>query len=731
MKKINVAKGISWVEIPEADLFIQCGCPADSVKHLMKRGLIVTVEKDDIIYETGPNAILLSDKSVQNGDFSNLGEFPILQMLYRQGMIVPGHPKNTGDKPILIGIKEQVVEQADYIYRGNYGLATEEEMINAGASIEMAENMIRLKRKFAYDNIKKTEELIELKTIENDSVEIKNGVFLKRKALNIYEFTYKDESLIVDLNLKENERYEPAYTLGSHHIVPEYFSVIHIGEGDGWDVNRGCMSSLITYQGKIYLIDAGPNIEYTLTALGISINQIEGVFHTHAHDDHFAGLTTLIRSDKKLKYYATSLVRHTVIKKMCALMSIEEEMFNRFFEIHNLDFDVWNDIEGLEVKPIYSPHPVETSILFFRTLWKDGHKVYGHFADIISLKLLESFIEEDKNKSGVTREFYEKVKKDYLEIVDLKKIDNGGGMIHGCAEDFLKDKSGKMILSHSAEEFSDFHKEIGSNAIFGTEDILISKKQDYSMRGASEFLSSFYPTVPRHQILMLLNCQVSTYNAGSILIKKDENNKDVFLVLSGVMEFIDSKSNTKNVLSIGSVIGDYYKLMNMPSPGTFRAASYVDVLKIPGDLFIKFVYKNKLQNEIIDSYINGEFLKRTKLFDEMISYPTQTLIAKSMKNRTYCAGEEINFSEKPELLLLEYGEIKISRGENTFKLNTPGDFLGEESIIYNKVPDYKMYAVVNTLIRKIPGEILQNIPIVQWKLLETLELRKKFHFKNN
>jgi len=45
MRVINVSAGIYWIDIPEAGLYVLCGCPADSVKHLMKRGLIVTEDK--------------------------------------------------------------------------------------------------------------------------------------------------------------------------------------------------------------------------------------------------------------------------------------------------------------------------------------------------------------------------------------------------------------------------------------------------------------------------------------------------------------------------------------------------------------------------------------------------------------------------------------------------------------------------------------------------------------
>ena len=121
MEKIKVTNGVFWIDIPEANLYVLCACPADIEKHLTKRGLIIPKVKDGIYYESGPNAILLSDVSIQNGSISNLAEFPVLQMLYKQGMIVPKHPNNTGIKPLLIGLSNQIYAQSQYIYRGNYG----------------------------------------------------------------------------------------------------------------------------------------------------------------------------------------------------------------------------------------------------------------------------------------------------------------------------------------------------------------------------------------------------------------------------------------------------------------------------------------------------------------------------------------------------------------------------------------------------------------------------------
>ena len=178
LKKIDVAAGIYWVEAPDAAVYVLCGSPADAVKHLMRRGLVVEVERGGVKYETGPNCILLSDTPIQGGNFTNLSEFPILQMFYRQGMILPDHPNNTGQKPILIGISDQIESQLEYIHRGNYGLISEAELIAAGVDSDDAAEMMAMKKKFSFGNIKRPEELIDSFIVDVEPKEIRNGVHI-------------------------------------------------------------------------------------------------------------------------------------------------------------------------------------------------------------------------------------------------------------------------------------------------------------------------------------------------------------------------------------------------------------------------------------------------------------------------------------------------------------------------------------------------------------------------
>jgi len=726
IEKIKIISGVYWIGIPEANLYILCACPADSVKHMMKTGLIKTIEREGIFFESGPNVILLSDVLVQNGHFSNLAEFPVLQMLYRQGMILPNHPNNTGIKPMLIGIEEQINAHLAYIHRGNYGLASEEELIDAGLTQDEAREMMRLKLRFAFNHIRPTTDLLDTLPVENDPIHIRNDVYVHRTGFNTYKFIYKGESTTVDMNLKKNEQYGPPFELGFHQIKREYFAVIHSGQGDGWDINRPSMASILMFQGNLYLIDAGPNLLHTLTALGISINEIEGVFHTHAHDDHFAGLTTLIRGDHRIKYYTTNLVRASVAKKLQSLMTWDSDRLDQYFEVHTLEFDKWNNVEGLEVKPVLSPHPVENSIFTFRAIWDGGYLSYAHFADLTSFDVLKGMITKDPEKNGITQEFYNKVHDEYLTRATLKKIDVGGGLIHGKAEDFKNDPSDKIILSHTAQSFTNEEKEIGSRAPFGMVDVLISTNQDHTMRYAFRYLHAYFPSAPIAELRILLNCNVTSFNAGTILVKKGVSNPNIYLILTGTIEMIRSENNVLQILYAGSLIGELSGYKEEPSKDTYSACSYVWALEIPVNLYSEFVRRNNLYADIDAMQKSIAFLQDTWLFGDMVTYPVQNKIAQKLTTQTFAEGEDLPDKDESILILVVEGELMIRSGERLIETITPGNFCHEETVLSNGGTIFSVTASKKSKVYFIPGHILLDIPVVMWKLLETQEKRQQY-----
>ncbi|MBF0247434.1 MAG: cyclic nucleotide-binding domain-containing protein [Alphaproteobacteria bacterium] len=687
---------------------------------MMKRGIIVPVERSGVTLETGPNAILLSDLMVQSGQLSNMAEFPVLQMLYRQGMGIPNHPGNCGVKPLLIGSAGQVSAQLDYIHRGNYGLVSEDEMRAAGADAGLARQLMREKLRFAFGAIHESRDLVDTLAVDTETVNIRGGATVRRDGLNHFEFTYGGEIVSVDLNLRPGELYPSPYPLGVNDTPREYFAVLHSGEGDGWDINRPSMSSIILFQGRPYLIDAGANIDYSLEALGIGVNEIEGIFHTHCHDDHFAGLVNLIRADHKVKYFATPLVRASVQKKISALLGIAEDAFADYFDVHDLTLGEWNDLGGLEARPILSPHPVETSIFEFRALGPDGYRTYAHFADIAGFSVLDGMVTDDDAAPGIGADRARAVKNAYLAPATVKKLDVGGGMIHGDAEDFRDDASGKILLAHTAHPFTDRQKEIGSGAPYGTMDILIPSHQEYTRRNAFVLLHDYFQDVANERLQVLLNNEIVTFNPETIILREGHAAQDVYLVLSGALDVISTATGVSSRVSTGSLVGEQSALHGLPSMATYRARSFVSALRLPTAQYLEFVTRNDQYAEIsrLDEY--KEFLQRIWLFNEALSDTVQNRIARDLEIRAFAPDEHVPVADGTSLWLVRDGRVEWEWGREF----GPGEFFGEGRALFAEETDDGYTATEHSHLYRVPFKTLEDIPIIRWKLFESHQRHK-------
>ncbi len=718
IKKISVSPGIFWVEFPSADVRVLCGCPVDAVKHLMRRGLIVPIEIAGISCESGPNTILLSDLPIQNGKVCNRSEFPVLQMLYRQGMILPGHPSNTGALPTLVGSRGQVTGQLNYIFRGNYGLVSREELIAAEVEPELADEIMRMKLAFAFGNIRPSEKLVRPLFLGREPIEIGNGVFVRRERTNVFEFSFAGEQVVVDLNLGPGEGYECPYTLDMHLLEREYFSIVHMGDGDGWDMNRPAMGSIVLFQGRIYLIDAGPNIDYALNALGIGVNEIDGIFHTHAHDDHQSGLSTLLRRDHRMPYYAVPMVRDSVMKKLTAAMQLPESEFSHLFDVRDLRLDEWNDIEGLEVKPVLSPHPVDTTIFFFRSIWEGGYRSYAHLADIASFDVLRKMIAPDNAPAGISESMFERTKNAYLQKVDIKKIDIGGGLIHGTAADFSDDQSEKLILAHVARRLTQEERAIGSGAPFGTIDILIKGVSDTNRHRAFGYLSDYFPESPKHMIRHLLNGKMIVFNPETFLFKEGQTADCVYLVLNGSVETLRTTGTSGHILTAGSMLGETQVLLDVASTETYRAASFVRALRLPKDVYIDFVTRSGRHANIVSSREQLDFFRNSAIFADSVSCVTLSQLTRVAELVTF-DKDKIMDPPDEELLLIRSGSAFLTTPFGHEEHVGVGGNIGAMAISRKPPKGTQLRFLESSDVYQLPLDSFADIPIVRWKVIET------------
>jgi hemerythrin len=731
MTKTKVMDGVYFLEAPEAKLSLLCGCPENAVKFLIKRGLVRTVLRGGVSCETGPNAILLSELPVQGGRFCNLAEFPVLQMLYRQGMIVPGHPNNSGLRPMLIGMREQVDAQSRYIYLGNYGLGTVAELEGGGIDAHAAAEILRMKLKFAYGRRKSTEELIDLRYIDANVIALRDGAFLRRQGVNRYELICAGESAEVDLNLSPPSTYPPPYSLPLRPATSEEFAVVHIGEGDGWDTERPCMSSIVMWRGSPYLVDAGPNIEESLAAVGVAVADLRGLFQTHVHDDHFVGMSSLLRAERRLPYYAVPCVRRSAEAKLRALAKLEEGEFARYFQVHELEAGTWNDVDCLSVLPLLSPHPLETTIFRFRASGAGEGPTYAHYADLSSFAVIDSMVADDPGAPGITREFADRAKAEYLEAAEVKKVDVGGGMIHGEAEDFAHDASGLLLLSHTSPPLSERKYPFGAVAEFGDETILIAAREDYAVERAPEFLKAYFPTASAGEIAALATGTRSRPAEGELLLRRGEVPAAVLLVLAGLVEARDAADDegrmasdgSRRGYSAGSLVGAREAREVSPSPSDFHARGGLELLAIPAEAYRGFLARNGLAVEAERIEAARELLERCALFGGMSSKAALHAIAAASSPVRFSEGEALGRGGEAFVHVVAEGKVVQFAGERPIEEIGQYGYFGEEQALYESCCIFEAVAAEPGVAYRVPSGLLAQSPLLRWRLRETYERR--------
>jgi hemerythrin len=716
----HVSTGVSLIEIEESGLRILCGCPENVYKLLKIAGAISWTGTGGKTWETGPNTILLSEVPVQGGHFSNLIEFPVLQMLYRQGMIIPGHPNNSGQRPLIVGLKQDLESMAHYVHLGNYGLVEVEALEAAGLSAAEAHELLRMKLKFAFGSFRGSESLLEFRAVEGPAIELRGGTFLRRLGPNRYQFFHGDEVAEIDLNLRPGEHYARPYELPSRAISRPLFSVVHLGEGDGWDIARPCMSSLVMHRGEAWLIDAGPHVRESLEAVGLGVNDLRGVFLTHAHDDHVVGLTALLHTERRISFAAVPWIRATVEAKLQALAGLDGTAFRETFEVRDLSEGCWNDLGGLEVWPFLSPHPVETTCLRFRVQGHSGTQSYAHLADLSSVAVIESMVTGDAGAPGISREAADRAKAAYLEPADVKKVDVGGGMIHGNASDFREDGSGLLLLSHTSD--SSAHRDLGFGTIvdFGDETILLPAEADYRMELARGSLARHFPDIPPSAFEALLEGGWIARERGAMLVAQGSRLSAVELLLSGLVEQTGPDGSLVE-LAAGALVGEEEGLDPRLEASRYLCVTAIESVPIPVSRYVALIAAHDLAADRARRFSVGAFLRSCPSFSGLSSLAIEGLASSSVLV-SYDAGERLGGPGQPVHVLVSGRIGLIAAGHRVLGIGA-NEVFGEEGLLSPLAPFFELAVEVDSTALLLGTEVLASMPIILWKLRELLARR--------
>ncbi|HEY9593979.1 MAG TPA: hemerythrin domain-containing protein, partial [Spirochaetia bacterium] len=350
-------------------------------------------------------------------------------------------------------------------------------------------------------------------------------------------------------------------------------------------------------------------------------------------------------------------------------------------------------------------------------------------------------------RNGISPELYESFTRKLLEPVNVKKIDIGGGLIHGRAEDFTGDGSARVYLSHTSDPLTVSQKEIGSCATFGQQDTLVSTHVDYLLRDGMRTLASYFPGATEDDVAMLGNAPLATFNADTIVQRANDPATDVYFILSGELELIDSKTGLHNRQSAGALVGELDCLSTGGYRHTCRALSQVTALRIERDIYVTFLERAGVGGEVTRLTENRRILQGTWLFGEMVSFPLQMRIAAAMERRAVREDDVMAPRGRAEIVVLAEGLVSIFFGARPIENLKPGGFFGEETMMRGarEIPAgwrqrfglpaaggptkgyhfFEARALLDSVLYAIPAESIEDIPVVQWKLMETYERRLK------
>ncbi|MDX1375458.1 MAG: cyclic nucleotide-binding domain-containing protein, partial [Burkholderiales bacterium] len=270
----------------------------------------------------------------------------------------------------------------------------------------------------------------------------------------------------------------------------------------------------------------------------------------------------------------------------------------------------------------------------------------------------------------------------------------------------------------TARRLTEEERAIGSGASFGTLDVLIQGSSDIFRRRAYEYLHAYFADVPKFRIRHLLNCEHVVFNPEVLLLRAGDAVADVYLVLSGSVELLRPGAAGASLLSAGSILGEAYALLDVPSAESYRALGFVRVLRIPRDLYVDFVTRSALYRQTVQSHDKREFLRSVPLFADGVSGLTLNRLMQAAEPRAMRRGERLP-PPPEELIVLQAGAARLATPTGYREQLVAGSHFGAVRLAGVPIDGADVEVLEDVRAYGLPiGEVIE-LPVVRWKLLET------------
>lgn len=697
------------VVIHADDEQILCGFPEEVAKACFAANKQIT-------------AWLLPDVRSQDGVVQWALEFPLYVALFVQGLFAKGK------KLTVFAHRRDWPDAVEYLRLTLLGL-TREESKAAGVPAKIVERFEREGQSLALKRpdgtVAQVEDFLQPIFFDDEGVARFGGITLKSHGGNVYSF-FTAEDRVEEFKLETSGAQLPPYTrplnVSSTPVVPQQLEVITLGASNGFDIGGPCSNLVVQVGGHFLLVDAGPYIKSVLEASGISLNQIEAVVLTHAHEDHAVGVSALLQLGRRIRLYVTRETAAIVRRKLAILnpeVDSPQTLLDDAFEVVYVQPGAEYDFLGLQLRFHHTFHSipcvgvelslpdggVERRVL----LTGDNHSRAG-----IEKAAAAGILDEARAAELLAL---------YGQSYDLVVSDAGGGMIHGVAADYEANPSTNVVYVHTGKlPEAEAHR--FTLAAPGYRYTIVPEnsrptplERDCAFRALA---ANFRCSRPESLGALLDAATPLSANRGQVLVRQNDLTRDFFVVLSGKLAVLaaNGEGRPHQVAEIhpGELFGEMAVVMGRPRSATVQALTPVRVLRVPAESFRRFAAQENLGGQL-----QALWAKRTEIqsVDILAPLPVSTVdeLARAAERHTLSPGATLirEGSKSKTVFVLTAGRVQVFKGNAPLLVNGapvilhPGQLVGETAPFRALERNASVVAVDECTVLAIRGEDFKRV----------------------
>ena len=321
-------------------------------------------------------------------------------------------------------------------------------------------------------------------------------------------------------------------------------------------------------------------------------------------------------------------------------------------------------------------------------------------------------------KYHISEDFFDKTLQSYLEKSDVKKIDAGGGMIHGEVVDFANDPSEKLILAHSSLPFSEEQLASACTAEFGTSDLRVPLDHEtFFQDKALQWLRQRFPSLKKEELRELITEQTEEIPRGNKIFTRLQEAGYIPLLLTGRVELNGLLYPAGTLLGEANALADLQELQEMAAVGPVR------ILPISLDLYRGLLKKHKLLKKRISLLKDCDHFRTFPIFQYGLTDDYLISVIKKSERISLKKNQTVSLPENT-LGVLEVGEVQFLTGNKNLKV-TENTVLGLSNML-GKSLSWKEKTLKKSQVLCLPAENLLQAPVVRWCLQRAYQ---NYHFR--